>query len=110
MQSEFADRKHPLHQIYDSGREAGLDFLAVTDPSVSVKDSTNLARGRKAAQQCSIAEFLALYGCEMTAFPSQKLGHISTLGSNTLPDWKIHLHFGEQYPAGLGNPRFENLL
>lgn len=90
MHSEIADGAHPLHQVYDSGREAGLDFLAVTDPSVSIQDSTNLAKGRKAAQQCSSAEFLALYGCEMTAFPGQKLGHISTLGINTLPDWKIH--------------------
>lgn len=86
--SQTADGQ-PLHQVYASARDAGLDFFAVTDPSKCIGSSAQLARGRKAAQQCGEDGFVALYGCEMTTFPGEKLGHISTLGCSSLPQWEI---------------------
>lgn len=76
----------------------GLDFFAVTDHSDSFDNddagaitadgsaiSAEWAAGKEAAARASTAEFLGIFGYEMTWHDRQQLGHINTFNT---PGWQ----------------------
>ena len=90
--TDFSDGSLGVEEAYETAKQAGLDFFAVTDHSQSFDNadlgeltadaaalSREWARGKAAAQAVTDHSFVGLFGFEMTW--NQGQGHMATFGT-----------------------------
>lgn len=99
--STLSSGEDSVETLFAFAKEAGLDFFAVTDHSDSfdkaeegglTKDGTAISddwkQGREAAEEATGADFLGLYGFELSWPSGLHLGHISTFLTPGWQSWK----------------------